>query len=73
MFGNREWVTRRSALFRVFELDLGYLPTDELESLDNQLNSVAQMIAALSRTLKHKLALRFGNARVMGYGSRVTH
>ena len=53
--------------------DLGYLPKNELERLDDQLNSVAQMISALSRTLKHKLAVRFGHARVTGHGSRVTH
>jgi four helix bundle protein len=59
--------------FLCLSCDLGYLPKTELERLEDQLNSVAQMIAALTRTLKNKLAVRFGHARATGHGSRVTH
>jgi four helix bundle protein len=59
--------------FVYLSCDLGYLATNELERPDDQLNSVAQMMAALSRTLKHKLAVRFGHTRVTGHGSRVIH
>lgn len=53
--------------------DLNYLPKVEAERLDLQLSSVAQMIAALSRSLKLKLADRLGSSRVTGHGTRVTH
>lgn len=59
--------------FILLSSDLGYLPKHELERLEVQLDSVAQMISALSRTLRHKLAARFGQSRVTGHGARVTH
>jgi four helix bundle protein len=52
--------------------DLGYLRNEESQNLDFQLNSVAQMISALGRALKSKLANGSGAARVTGHGPRAT-
>ena len=48
--------------------DLGYLQKEDSKKLDFQLNSVAQMLAALSRALKSKLANGSGAVRVTGHG-----
>jgi len=52
--------------------DLGYLQNEESKKLDFQLNSVAQMIAALGRALKSKLTNASGAARATGHGTRAT-
>jgi four helix bundle protein len=52
--------------------DLGYLQAEESQKLDDQLNAVAQMIAALARTLKSKMANGIGTSRGTGHGTRAT-
>ena len=52
--------------------DLGYLQSEESQKLDHQLNAVAQMIAALGRALKSKMANGAGSARATGHGTRAT-
>ena len=57
--------------FILLSSDLGYVQAEDFKKLDDQLNSVAQMIAALSRALRSKLAAA-GSARVTAHGSRLT-
>lgn len=57
--------------FILLSSDLGYLQAEDSKKLDEQLNSVAQMIAALGRTLRSKIAAA-GSARITGHGSRPT-
>ncbi len=52
--------------------DLGYLQNEEFGKLDGQLNAVAQMISALSRVLKRKMANGVGAARDTAHGTRAT-
>ena len=59
--------------FILLSTDLNYLPKVEAERLDMQLSSIAQMMAALSRSLKLKMADHFGSSRGTGHGTRVTH
>lgn len=52
--------------------DLNYLPKGKVQRLEQQLNSVAQMNAALSRALRRKMANGGGTTRDTGHGSRAT-
>lgn len=53
--------------------DLGYVGKPEREALEKKLDGIAQMIAALGRSLRGKLALQRGLSRVTGHEPRVTH
>jgi four helix bundle protein len=52
--------------------DLGYLKREESQKLEEQLNAVAQMIAALGRALKSKMANGAGTARGTCHGTPAT-
>jgi four helix bundle protein len=58
--------------FLFLSCDLSYLGRPEFESLEKKLNAIAQMIAALSRSLKIKLEVQKGFPRSTGHGSRIT-
>ena len=57
--------------FILLSSDLGYIPREQVRELDEQLNTIAQMIAALGRSLKSRIAAA-PSARVTGHGPRVT-
>jgi four helix bundle protein len=59
--------------FVYLSCDLGYLPRHEFDEMEKNLNSVAQMIAALSRSLRNKANGPLAPSRGTGHGSRVTH
>jgi four helix bundle protein len=61
--------------FLFLSCDLSYLGRPEFDSLEKKLNAIAQMIAALSRSLKSKLALHSqkGFSRDTGHGTRNTN
>jgi four helix bundle protein len=52
--------------------DLGYLAKHEFEEMDKKLIGAAQMIAALSRSLKNRMGPAVASSRVTGHGSRIT-
>ena len=58
--------------FILLSFDLGYLPKEHFQDLENELNAVAQMMSALSRSLKSRMADGVGSARATGHGSRAT-
>jgi four helix bundle protein len=58
--------------FVILSSDLSYLPKHIAERLDAQLTTIAQMMAALSRSLKAKMVAGF-STRATGHGPRVTH
>jgi four helix bundle protein len=57
--------------FVLLSSDLGYLQAEDSKKLDERLTSVAQMIAALGRALKTKMAT-VGSARGTGHETRAT-
>jgi four helix bundle protein len=57
--------------FLILSSDLGYLPREKFDELDKGCTSVAQMIAAMSRSLKERAA-RMQGSRIAGRGSRNT-
>jgi four helix bundle protein len=59
--------------FILLSHDLGYLQNEPMQSLNDQLDSVAQMIAALSRSLRNKLTNIAVTARNTGHGTRITN
>lgn len=58
--------------FILLSFDLGYLPKEQFQNLHDQLKAIAQMISALNRSLKSRMADGVGVARVTGHGTRVT-
>ena len=58
--------------FIILSSDLNYLPKGDVDKLQQQLDSVAQMISALSRALRRKMANGVGTARDTGHGTRAT-
>jgi four helix bundle protein len=59
--------------FVFLSCDLGYMGKPEFEALEKKLNAIAQMMAALSRSLRGKLALQKSFSRDTGHGSRITN
>jgi four helix bundle protein len=59
--------------FILLSHDLGYLQNEPMQSLNDQLDSVAQMISALSRSLRNKLTNIAVTARNTGHGTRITN
>jgi four helix bundle protein len=59
--------------FIFLSCDLGYLGKPEFDSLEKKADAIAQMIAALSRSLKSKLAAQKGFSRDTGHGTRFTN
>jgi len=57
--------------FILLSSELNFLTKVDVDKLDQQLDSVAQMIAALSRALRSKIATA-GSARGTGHGARTT-
>ena len=57
--------------FLILSRDLGYLTEQKFDELDKACTSVAQMIAAMGRSLKER-ASRIQGSRVAGHGSRNT-
>jgi four helix bundle protein len=55
--------------FLLLSRDLGYVAKERYEELERECTSVAQMIAALGRSLKSRLA---GGSRITGHGPRTT-
>ena len=55
--------------FLILSLDLGYLKKQDFEEMQKQCSSVAQMIAALGRSLRPRLAGNHGS-RDTSHGSR---
>jgi four helix bundle protein len=55
--------------FLILSRDLGYLAKERYEELETECTSVAQMIAALGRSLKSRLAELHG-PRATGHGAR---
>jgi four helix bundle protein len=58
--------------FIYLSCDLGYLAKPEFEEMDKKLTGVAQMIAALSRSLKNRMGAAVASSRATGHGPRVT-
>jgi four helix bundle protein len=56
--------------FLILSLDLGYLKKQDYEEMQKHCSSVAQMIAALARSLKLRMVGSHG-AQTTGHGSRV--
>ena len=59
--------------FVLLSRDLGYLHKEQIQKLNDQLDSVAQMISALSRSLKIKMTNVAVTARDTGHGTRATN
>jgi four helix bundle protein len=59
--------------FIYLSCDLGYLSKSEFDEMDKKLNSVAQMMAALSRSLKNRANGQPSVSRNTSHGTRVTH
>jgi four helix bundle protein len=57
--------------FVLLSHDLGYVDKTELETRERKLDGIAQMIAALARSLRGKRALQKGFSRVTGHEPRV--
>jgi four helix bundle protein len=57
--------------FLILSRDLGYLEKEKFDELDKRFTSVAQMIAAMGRSLKERAA-RMQGSRIAGHGPRDT-
>lgn len=59
--------------FLYLSCDLGYVSKPEFEVIDKKVDSIAQMIAALSRSLRNRLNVGAASSRATDHGTRVTH
>ena len=66
-------LTIANGYFVLVSRDLGYLHKEQIQKLNDQLDSVAQMISALSRSLKIKMTNVAVTARDTGHGTRATN
>ena len=58
-----------SRYFLILSRDLGYMTADDYKKLDQQCTSIAQMLAALARSLKNR-ARALHDARSTSHGTR---